>query len=201
MKGAQLLNVAGIAPASEVNGVMIWRPLMGHGKEEIYAYAHEYGVPYFKDTTPAWSTCAATSPLLEGHDARTWGYTVKMPWVTSVTCDCRAAGFQPHTTLPERPVPRRSTSSAHQLISDPCLAARQARQAAQSAHATAPRGLRRGLRPRADGIGARVVAVPNARAAAAARPPLASRASLAARDLGRSRALRAGEPSPQADCA
>ncbi|KAL1520769.1 hypothetical protein AB1Y20_022335 [Prymnesium parvum] len=56
MKGAQLLNIAGIAPASTVNGVMIWRPLLAHEKSEIYEYAHKYGVPYFKDSTPAWST-------------------------------------------------------------------------------------------------------------------------------------------------
>ena len=55
MKGAQLLNVAGISAASRINGVLIWRPMLEHPKDDIYQYAHTYGVPYFKDTTPAWS--------------------------------------------------------------------------------------------------------------------------------------------------
>jgi tRNA(Ile)-lysidine synthetase-like protein len=54
-KGAQLLNVAGIAAASTVGGVLIYRPMLPHPKSIIYEYAHKYGVPYFKDTTPKWS--------------------------------------------------------------------------------------------------------------------------------------------------
>ena len=55
-KGAQLLNMAGIAAASTVGGVLIYRPMLPHPKSMIYEYAHKYGVPYFKDTTPKWST-------------------------------------------------------------------------------------------------------------------------------------------------
>lgn len=47
---------AGIAESSMVNGVMIWRPMLPHPKTLIIDYAHRYGVPYFKDSTPAWST-------------------------------------------------------------------------------------------------------------------------------------------------
>ena len=39
-----------------MNGVSIWRPLLPFTKEQIYDFAHRYGVPYFKDTTPHWST-------------------------------------------------------------------------------------------------------------------------------------------------
>lgn len=41
---------------SITNNVTVWRPLLSHTKEEIYAFAHQYGVPYFKDSTPSWST-------------------------------------------------------------------------------------------------------------------------------------------------
>ena len=86
MKGAQLLNIAGIAAESTVNGITICapslcqlssaratpptferahavesprvtdRPMLRFPKSAIYEYAHAYGVPYFKDTTPKWST-------------------------------------------------------------------------------------------------------------------------------------------------
>ena len=55
-KGAQLLNVAGIAPASLVSGIVVYRPMLPHPKRLVYEYAHRYGVPYLKDTTPRWST-------------------------------------------------------------------------------------------------------------------------------------------------
>lgn len=38
------------------NQVHVWRPLLTHVKDTIYAFAHHYGVPYFKDSTPSWST-------------------------------------------------------------------------------------------------------------------------------------------------
>ena len=38
-KGAQLLNVAGIAAASTVSGVMIYRPMLPHNKDLILEYA------------------------------------------------------------------------------------------------------------------------------------------------------------------
>ena len=43
MKGAQLLNIAGIAAASRVNGVLIFRPMLRHPKSVVYSYAHSYG--------------------------------------------------------------------------------------------------------------------------------------------------------------
>ena len=56
MKGGTLLDLGGMGESSVVNGVSIWRPLLPFTKEQIYGFAHRYGVPYFKDTTPHWST-------------------------------------------------------------------------------------------------------------------------------------------------
>ncbi len=41
---------------SVVNGVRVWRPLIEHTKAPVLEFAHTFGVPYFKDTTPLWST-------------------------------------------------------------------------------------------------------------------------------------------------
>ena len=56
MRGCSPLQLAGMAEASSSHGVEVWRPLLRHSKEEIFAFAHRYGVPYFRDTTPTWST-------------------------------------------------------------------------------------------------------------------------------------------------
>eukprot|EP00656_Telonema_subtile_P018183 TRINITY_DN1979_c0_g1_i4.p1 TRINITY_DN1979_c0_g1~~TRINITY_DN1979_c0_g1_i4.p1 ORF type:complete len:321 (+),score=67.77 TRINITY_DN1979_c0_g1_i4:1219-2181(+) len=69
MKGRSLLELHGMSEVSENNGVSIWRPLLPHNKDEIFSFAHKYGVPYFKDTTPLWSTRGKTRnslvPLLQ----------------------------------------------------------------------------------------------------------------------------------------
>eukprot|EP00962_Isochrysis_galbana_P053231 scaffold24680_cov221-Isochrysis_galbana.AAC.5 len=49
-------RLPGISEASIVTGVLIWRPMLPHPKSDVLAYARRYGVPYFKDSTPAWST-------------------------------------------------------------------------------------------------------------------------------------------------
>ena len=56
MRGASLLNVGGMGPVGVSAGVTIWRPLLCRRKAEIFDYAHRHGLPYFKDTTPLWST-------------------------------------------------------------------------------------------------------------------------------------------------
>ncbi|EGZ19823.1 hypothetical protein PHYSODRAFT_497846 [Phytophthora sojae] len=70
MKGLSLLNLNGMAASSIVNGVRIWRPLLDFDKDIIFDYAHRYGIPYFKDTTPKWSTRGKLRnhlvPLLRG---------------------------------------------------------------------------------------------------------------------------------------
>ena len=56
MRGGSLLELAGMAAESVVSGVCVWRPLLGFGKAPIYEFARRYGVPWFVDTTPDWST-------------------------------------------------------------------------------------------------------------------------------------------------
>lgn len=56
MKGLSLLHLSGMGPSSVVNGVNIWRPMLVYEKDVIYEFAHKFGVPYFRDTTPKWST-------------------------------------------------------------------------------------------------------------------------------------------------
>jgi len=55
-KGCGPLELSGMGPVGKVEGVTVWRPLLPLEKEAIYDYAHKFGVPYFKDTTPHWST-------------------------------------------------------------------------------------------------------------------------------------------------
>ncbi|EQC36061.1 hypothetical protein SDRG_06796 [Saprolegnia diclina VS20] len=56
MKGQSLLGLNGMSTCSSVNGVRIWRPLLAIDKDAIFDFAHVFGVPYMKDTTPQWST-------------------------------------------------------------------------------------------------------------------------------------------------
>ena len=51
MRGGGLLELGGMAAASTVNHVRIWRPMLAHTKADVYAHAHAYGVPYFKERT------------------------------------------------------------------------------------------------------------------------------------------------------
>ena len=54
--GSGLLELSGMSEVVQVEDVFTWRPLLLHDKTEIFDYAHKYGVPYFRDTTPSWST-------------------------------------------------------------------------------------------------------------------------------------------------
>ncbi|CAM9733981.1 unnamed protein product [Chrysoparadoxa australica] len=56
MKGCSPLGLSGMTSVGIVNGVSVWRPMLPFGKEVVLEVAHRYGVPYFKDTTPSWST-------------------------------------------------------------------------------------------------------------------------------------------------
>lgn len=56
MHGVSPLQLAGMAEVSAAHGVAVWRPLLPHDKDAIFAFAHRFGVPYFRDTTPSWST-------------------------------------------------------------------------------------------------------------------------------------------------
>lgn len=48
-------NLAGMEKISTIRGHTIYRPLLDTDKKTIFDYAHKYGIPYLKDTTPPWS--------------------------------------------------------------------------------------------------------------------------------------------------
>lgn len=56
MRGVSVLSLGGMVANGITNGAVVWRPLLDHPKTDIFAFAHKYGVPYFRDTTPSWST-------------------------------------------------------------------------------------------------------------------------------------------------
>ena len=55
-RGSGILDLSGMTEVGTMEDVSTWRPLLPHNKTEIFDYAHLYGVPYFLDTTPSWST-------------------------------------------------------------------------------------------------------------------------------------------------
>ena len=55
-KGCGPLDLSGMSSVSRNDGVMIYRPLLPLEKDDVFSYAHTFGVPYFLDTTPHWST-------------------------------------------------------------------------------------------------------------------------------------------------
>ncbi len=55
-KGCGPLDLSGMTSVSRNDGVTIYRPLLPLNKEDVYDYSHSFGVPYFNDTTPHWST-------------------------------------------------------------------------------------------------------------------------------------------------
>eukprot|EP01031_Cornospumella_fuschlensis_P040094 gene40094-48858_t len=77
MRGASPLSLNGMTPLSTTHSQAICRPLLAHDKQAIFDMAHAYGIPYFKDSTPAWSTRGQLRnellPLLE----RIYGEGVK----------------------------------------------------------------------------------------------------------------------------
>jgi len=68
-KGNGPLDLSGMTSVGTNDGVTLFRPFLSLEKKQIYDYAHKYGVPYFKDTTPHWSTRGKVRtkllPLLE----------------------------------------------------------------------------------------------------------------------------------------
>ncbi len=54
-RARSILNLVVIRHSSVVNNISVIRPLLDIYKQTIYDFAHENKIPYFKDTTPAWS--------------------------------------------------------------------------------------------------------------------------------------------------
>lgn len=55
MRGKNLLDLSVMHTDSIINEVKIVRPFLDHPKKDIYKFAHQFMIPYFKDTTPDWS--------------------------------------------------------------------------------------------------------------------------------------------------
>jgi tRNA(Ile)-lysidine synthetase-like protein len=55
MNGRSLLDLSVIVPSNIISDVRITRPLIEFQKDRVFRIAHEYYIPYFKDTTPDWS--------------------------------------------------------------------------------------------------------------------------------------------------
>jgi len=54
-RGRNILDLSVIKRTNKIMGIQISRPLISVHKNQIYAFAEKYQVPYFKDTTPDWS--------------------------------------------------------------------------------------------------------------------------------------------------
>lgn len=54
-RARSILNLAVIKSTTCINDVRIERPLVNVFKHLIFDFAHQNGIPYFKDTTPSWS--------------------------------------------------------------------------------------------------------------------------------------------------
>lgn len=73
MKGNSLCDLSGMKSSEIINEVEFWRPLLTISKDYIYDFAHKFGVPYFKDTTPKWSIRGKTRNILFPAFFNTYG--------------------------------------------------------------------------------------------------------------------------------
>lgn len=53
-RGRNILDLPVMAMENEINGVIIARPMINLFKQEVFDFAHENNIPYFKNTTPEW---------------------------------------------------------------------------------------------------------------------------------------------------
>lgn len=53
--GSGPLDLSGMTPVSEFDGVLFYRPMLNVEQELIYEYAHAYGIAYLKETTMNYS--------------------------------------------------------------------------------------------------------------------------------------------------
>lgn len=64
MRGCSAIELSGMGEVGVTEEAVIWRPLLAHPKKTVLDFAHSYGVPYFQDTTPSWSTRGKLRNLL-----------------------------------------------------------------------------------------------------------------------------------------
>ena len=55
-RGANVLAINGMSDEGIIENVRIWRPMLSREKSDVLEFAHLFGVPYFLDSTPTWST-------------------------------------------------------------------------------------------------------------------------------------------------
>ena len=81
MRGANLLDLEVIKEVNTIHNVKIFRPFIGFKKQVIYDFAHQYGIPYFLDTTPKWSKRGKMRneifPLLDSVFGQDWRNKMK----------------------------------------------------------------------------------------------------------------------------
>lgn len=81
MRGANLLDLEVIKETNTIHNVKIFRPFIGFKKQTIYDFAHQFGVPYFLDTTPKWSKRGKMRneifPLLDSVFGKDWRNKMK----------------------------------------------------------------------------------------------------------------------------
>ena len=76
-RGRNLLDLAVIKEKNVVNSVMMSRPMIDFYKSDVYEFAHENNVPYFKDTTPDWSVRGRYRNKLHPELENTFGENVR----------------------------------------------------------------------------------------------------------------------------
>ena len=81
MRGANLLDLEVMKETNTIHNVKIFRPFIGFKKQTIYDFAHQFGVPYFLDTTPKWSKRGKMRnevfPLLDSVFGKDWRNKMK----------------------------------------------------------------------------------------------------------------------------
>jgi tRNA(Ile)-lysidine synthetase-like protein len=81
MRGANLLDLEVIKEVNIIHNVKIFRPFIGFKKQVIYDFAHQFGIPYFLDTTPKWSRRGKMRneifPLLDSVFGQDWRNKMK----------------------------------------------------------------------------------------------------------------------------
>lgn len=81
MRGANLLDLEVIKEVNTIHNVKIFRSFIGFKKQVIYDFAHQYGIPYFLDTTPKWSKRGKMRneifPLLDSVFGQDWRNKIK----------------------------------------------------------------------------------------------------------------------------
>ena len=55
MQSKSIFDLCSMSITSVINDITVYRPLIHMYKNEIYDIAHNYNIPYLKDSTPTWS--------------------------------------------------------------------------------------------------------------------------------------------------